>query len=194
MKKFWKYKWNGFKTSGAAFVLILMMLPGMKVEAVAARGSETWIAGNFRYEATIKTETASTKQKPIHDSQAEHIKGQKVMIGVSKAHTTSIQASQSLKISGGDVASHFVKLEGTVGLAETASYTVTSNITYSLEKERSGKYRIEVWYPGKASVVQCKSTNLKTGKVTRTTRKSEYNPIKNGGYHKLVRYADLDDK
>lgn len=144
--------------------------------------------GKYTYHATLTTSAEPLVKKPIYSSQAAHKKGTTTTIGVEEAKTTSTSASVDVT-AGFDFID---KLEVKVGLTQSCSYTVSTSVSYTLKNEKSGKYRIEVWYPGKVETLKLKvkpKGAIKYGKTT--IKSSKYTPIKNGQYKKLVRYTEL---
>ncbi len=143
--------------------------------------------GKYTYRATLTTSEEPLTKRPIYSSQAAHKKGTTTTIGVEEAKTTSTSASVDVT-AGFDFID---KLEVKLGVTQSCSYTVSTSVSYTLKKERSGKYRIEVWYPGKVETLKLKK-RLKDSRTygNAIIRTSKYTPIKNGQYKKLVRYAD----
>lgn len=143
--------------------------------------------GKNTYYAQLTTSEQPLIKKPIYSSQAYHKKGTTTTIGVEEAKTTSTSASVDVT-AGFDFID---KLEVKVGVTQSCSYTVSTSVAYTLKKQQSGKYRIEVWYPGKVENLTLRVKPKGGNKYVKvTTKKSKFTPIKNGQYKKLVKYAN----
>ena len=176
------------KKAGIICLLVAMCVT-INYEVVNAQTvSKEKTIGKYSYHATLSIAEKPLAKKPIYSSQAAHKKGTKTTIGIEEAKTTSTSASVDVTAGFNFIDS----LEVKVGLTQSCSYTVSSSVTYSLKKEKSGKYRIEVWYPGRVETLKLKSKLKGSIKYNKTIIKtSKYTPIKNGQYKKLVRYAGL---
>ena len=174
---------------GAFLTLVVMIcvIGQVDVDAAAKSKTKSWSKGKIDYKATLTISEEPVEKCPIISSQSRHKKGTQTMIGISTSVSTSATASVDVTAGYSAVAT----LEASLGLSYSQSLTVSTNIEYTLKKEKSGRYRIEVWYPGKVETLKLRVTNNYTNKSSRITKKSKYTPIKKAQYKVLVRYADL---
>ena len=153
----------------------------VKAEGVTKRKA----VGKYVYMITLQTSDEITKKIPITATQTLHKKGTETTIGIEQSKSTSVSASIDLTCGWDWVC----KMEASLGLTQTSSYTVSTSVQYTLKSNSSGKYRIEVWYPGKKEE-RIMRARLKTASKFGTAIKkvSSYTPRKNAQYKKLVRY------
>lgn len=154
---------------------------GLTINAQTA--TRTWLADGGVYTATLTTNNASSKVVPIIESQAKHTKGTSTTISVSKTKATSMTSSVDVTAGFNQIA----VLEATVGVAEEQSHSVSASVSYTLKNEASGKYRIEVVYPGKKVTRELKFESRRGTQITTVT--SEFTPQRSAAYHRLKKYA-----
>ena len=167
-------------TSG---LLGMSMLITSSLTINAQTATKTWIGNGGVYTATLTTSNAASKIVPIVETQAKHTKGTTTTIAVSRTKSTSMTSSVDVTAGYNEI----VVLAATVGVAEEQSHSVSTSVSYSLKNEASGKYRIEVVYPGK-KVTRTLKYERKMG-TTVSTATSSYTPKKNAAYHRLNKYA-----
>ena len=167
-------------TSG---LLGLSMFVSSSLTVNAKTATRQWIADGGVYTATITTSDTISRCVPITESQAQHKRGTSTTIGISKTKGTKMTSSVDVTAGYNQIA----VLEATVGVAEEQSYSVSASVSYTLKNEASGKYRIEVVYPGK-QVNRTLKFESRLGTKTRTAF-SNYTPGKNAAYHRLNKYA-----
>lgn len=153
----------------AVLSLLVVMCIGINCGTVYAQTvSKEKTIGNKVYYASLTTSEEPMAKKPIYATQAAHKKGIKTTIGVDEAKTTSVSASVDVTAGFNFIDTLQVKL----GVTQSCSYTVTAKVSYELNKQKSGKYRIEVWYPGKVETLKLKWKEKGTTKYYKTITKS----------------------
>lgn len=177
------------KKKALATILVLVLSVGTTTCVPAKTLTKVKTIGKYTYKAKLTTSENPLRKKPIINSQAYHKKGITTTIGVSESVSTSVTAD--LRVAAGF--DYIATMEVSMGLSVSVSYTVSTNVEYTLKNQKSGKYRIEVWYPGKVEELKLyvKNKGQDDSKYRGPAiKKSKYTPIKNGAYKKLIRYAD----
>lgn len=172
-----------------SLILVITIISSFAITAFAAThpntASQDFTSGNRLYNAYMSKTANSMHITPITDTQIYHTQGIPSSISITKSYAETWSGSGEITAGYEGV---FVSLSGTIGVANSTSYSVSTTVGFTIPESReSGYYRIEMRCP-KYTVRELLSDITNYGVSTVFQKTLQNMPGTNAGYYIIHKY------